>query len=482
MEFPEIPTKGIPLTVTEKEVFKLLEKIDTRKATSSIDFASWISKNNSHLLCIPVSHIINVILQCGEYPKLWKQAEVAPIPKISNPAQYKDMRPISLLFHLGKIAEQVIAKYLRADLPNMTHQYAYTPSLGTTDALVKFTTDIIDKLDDKNCLGARAVMLDFSKAFDKMQPDLAISKLMDLNVNPTIVKCIRSFLTERSQCVRYGSHFSQYLPSHIGVPQGTILGPLLWNVYIHDLVPNTNHVKYADDSTLYHPINKQEAQITQSTSTRATVSLPQDHLQEAVSYASTWCEENSMLLNAEKSNSITFTLRKQLDMDPILVGDSEVREHSAVKLLGVTFDNHLKFTKHVDNIIEKCRPAFHAMCNLRKAGVNSESLTLFYKARITPLLTYASPCWFPLIGKSDRDRLDKYQRHCLRMIYPTLENTEQRLNETGLVDICTALDAQCNRYVQRLKNDFSHALHNYTSTGGALAPVSHLEVVARFQL
>ena len=93
------------------------------------------------------------------------------------PTQYKDMRPICLLFHLGKIAEQVIAKHLRADLPNMTRQYADTPSLGTTDTLVKLTTDIVDTVDDKNWIGARALMLDFSKAFDKMQPELAVSKL-----------------------------------------------------------------------------------------------------------------------------------------------------------------------------------------------------------------------------------------------------------------------------------------------------------------
>ena len=81
----------------------------------------------------------------------------------------------------------------------MTHQYAYTPNIGTADALVKFTSDIIDKLDDKECLGVRSLMLDFSKAFDRMQPNIAVNKLIDMNINPATTKLVKSFLSNRSQ-------------------------------------------------------------------------------------------------------------------------------------------------------------------------------------------------------------------------------------------------------------------------------------------
>ena len=479
VDFPEIPAGGIQIDIPEHEVFKLLEDIDTHKATSSADFASWISKNNSHLLCAPVTDIINSILSTGKYPKLWKQAEVSPIPKTRNPTQCKDMRPISLLIQLGILAERVIAKHLRASLPRMTNQYAYTPSLGTTDALVKLTTDIITDLDCKNCIGARALMLDFSKAFDRMQPNIAIRKLLDININPILIRTIESFLSERSQCVKYGGKLSTYLPSYIGVPQGTILGPLLWNIYINGLAPKTNYVKYADDSTVYHPIFTDDAVISNSTSQTATVLLPNNPLQEAADYATSWCEQNCMLLNASKSNTITFTLRKQLEIDPISINSSEVEDNCSVKLLDVTFDQHLRFSQHVDSIIEKCRPAFHSICKLRKAGVNDSSLTLFYKARIIPLMIYAAPCWYPLLGKTDKERLDKYQRHCLRLVYQNLENSASRLETAGLTTVSVQLENQCHRYTKRIRSDNTHALHDYIHTGGRISSRSGRFIPAR---
>ena len=107
------------------------------------------------------------------------RTEVSPIPKTKNVTQYKEMRPISLLCHIGKIAEKIMAKHLWAELPDMPNQYAYTPTIGTTDALVKFTTDIVNSLDDKDCVAVRSLMLDFSKAFDRMRPEIAVNKILN---------------------------------------------------------------------------------------------------------------------------------------------------------------------------------------------------------------------------------------------------------------------------------------------------------------
>ena len=460
--FPEIPEDGIPMSVNELEIYQLLNKIDTSKATISADFPSWVTKNNSHLLCEPITHLINSILSCGKFPTLWKKAEISPLKKTKHPTSFKDLRPISLLWHICKITENVIANHLRLDTPSLPNQFAYKQSVGTTDALVKMTTDIITDLDKIDTIASRAVMLDFSKAFDRMCPSTAVRKMLLLNINPSLIALVGDFLSSRSQCVKYQGCVSSYQNSFIGVPQGTILGPLLWNIFINDLTPATNHVKYADDTTLYHSIFKNSAMVTASTTNTATLQLLTDPLQEATTYAADWSNDNQMLLNTTKSSTITFTLKKSIFVEDITIYDQPVMECSTTKLLGVTLDQHMRFSAHVDSIIEKCRPAFHAISKLRKAGVNDTSLAHFYQSRILPIITYAAPMWYPLISQCDRERLEKYQRLCLRIILPHVDDTETRLAMTGLDDINVVLGVACLKYANKVLQDVHHPLHSYT--------------------
>ena len=126
----------------------MLTTIKTRKATHSSDFPSWVTRNNADTLSAPITNIMNTMMQTGIFPTIWKQAEISPLPKTSKPKTYKDYRPISLLFHLSKIAEKCVRETLQPQLPVDDNQYAYTSKLGTTDALVQMTTEIADSLDD----------------------------------------------------------------------------------------------------------------------------------------------------------------------------------------------------------------------------------------------------------------------------------------------------------------------------------------------
>ena len=122
-----------------------------------------------------------------------------------------------------------------------------------------------------------------------MQPYIAIEKMLKLKINPNIISLIRSFLSDRTQCVKYQTYKSAHLPSHIGVPQGTILGLILWNIYINDLRPETSFIKYADDSTVYSVLRKSETTANYSTPHAVTLSIPSDNqLQQAADYAVDW--------------------------------------------------------------------------------------------------------------------------------------------------------------------------------------------------
>lgn len=120
----------------------------------------------------------------------------------------------------------MILFHLNNDLPTFSHQFAYTKSISTNDALVKYTSDITRDLDDKNTVAVKALLLDFSKAFYQMRPDYSMLKLLHLGVRPSLIQGMKSFLTDLQQRVKYCDNFSTYVPSQAGVPQRTILGPV----------------------------------------------------------------------------------------------------------------------------------------------------------------------------------------------------------------------------------------------------------------
>ena len=466
---PDFPDMHVTDTVSslyqtnEMAVFALLSKLDTSKSTSTEDFPTWVSKNNAHLITQPMTNIINTVLKSGHFPRLWKRAEITPLKKVKSPKTFKQLRPISLLFHLGKVTESVISGFIKKELPSLENQFAYTRNLSTTDAVVKFITDIVQNLDDPNNLAAQALLLDFSKAFDKMLPDIAVKKLLSLGIRPEITRVVISFFSDRVQRVKYSGVLSPYQPCNIGVPQGTVLGPLLWNIFIDNLRPAVNCIKYADDTTVYNIVHKRDVTIFNSTAHKASLSFlhPGNPIQEAADYTMKWCQLNSMLLNATKSQSITFTLQKSIDSVPIKVNDVVIEENESVRLLGVYIDSHMRFSANVDSIIAKVKPATHALIQLKRVGVSVSSLTVIYKSRILSLLSYAAPSWFPFLSHSDKMRLERVQRLCLRVILPSYNDYEQRLSSLSLEELSVHLDICCLQYASQISRTKHHPLKSY---------------------
>jgi hypothetical protein len=164
------------------------------------------------------------------FPQKWKDAEVCPLKKVQCPTQNKDFRPISLLWHCRKVAEQLaMERYKKQVIPKLcSNQFAYLPKLGTADALVTAIDDWTCELDKKDTMGIQLIFKDFSKAFDKMQPSILVEKLSGMQVNNSTIGLALDFLNGRTQCVvdKVAGVKSRQKNITVGVPQGTISGPL----------------------------------------------------------------------------------------------------------------------------------------------------------------------------------------------------------------------------------------------------------------
>ena len=435
------------------EVKSLMRKLDKSKATSNEDFPTWISKEGIEDLVTPLHNIINCALDTNSFPDIWKKAQVVPIPKNKTPSTYKDYRPISLLFHLGKLLEQVIISKMKSHLAEVinSNQYAYQQRLSTTDAILQLIDDWTSVLDsDTNVKLIQNACLDFSKAFDRMQHPILISKMNFLGFNANVIALVESFLESRQQCVKYYDHFSEYKPIHVSAPQGTKLGPILWLIYVNDLTAsdfNTKCIKYADDTTFYKPI----------------VDPSTENISDAILLANTWSEQNNMILNSSKTVilNVAFTDKPAMHFD-VNYGDDDnflsPSEHT--KFLGVVVDNTLTFSNHVDYIISKCSQRLYLMRLLKRMGMDSEGLKTFYVANIKSVVAYACPAWYNLLSDTDKTRLERIQRSATRIILPFSDDYQQRLDNLTLPTISTFLHTSCSEHFTKIANDNHHPLNS----------------------
>lgn len=204
-----------------------------------------------------MSNIINCILKTHRFPDKWKSSEVVPVAKTKNPTCLKDYRPISLLHHCSKVAEEAFLIEYKTQVINKLckHQFAYQKGISTTDALI-YSTEIWTKQLKQSNSTVNIIFKDFSKAFDMMQPARLLNALKNLQINENIIALAADFLTNRSQRVKVAQSTSNYMSSKVGVPQGTLCGPMFWLVFINIYHPaKCQLTMYADDITCFWPNN-----------------------------------------------------------------------------------------------------------------------------------------------------------------------------------------------------------------------------------
>ena len=385
--FPE--PRLCSLAFRSKEVKLLLLELDSHGGMDPNGILPIFLKKTADYLAPKITTIFRKLVRIASFPHVWRTGNIAALPKGLNPSSSpSEYRPISITPILSKIYEKLLSRRLcrYAEDNNLlpAFQFGFRKGLGTCDALLSLSTILQGALD----VGAEARMvgLDFSAAFDRVNHWALIYKLKLLGVGGPFINILSEFLLGRTQRVCIDGQCSSVRNVISGVPQGSVLGPLLFIIYTSDMWQGLENklIAYADDATLLATVR--------SPLHRTEVA---DSLNRDLARISNWCRLWGMKLNPSKTQSMTisrsrtlFPLHPDLHIDGTVLSDS-----NSFKILGVTFDKKLTFEKHIRNIASSVSQKIGILRRCFKIFNDTAVIMKCFNAFLLPCLEYCSPVW-----------------------------------------------------------------------------------------
>lgn len=396
--------------VTEDEVQTLIRQLKPRSAPGSDGISNKILKIlPAQLICL-LAAIFNSAMSNGIFPNTWKEADVIGIHKPGKDRSVaSNYRPISLLKSLGKLYERVLVARLKDFVFSnnilINEQFGFRPRHSCTHQLHRLTEHILRGLNGTTRpRGTGALFFDVAKAFDKVWHNGLLYKLYKLGVPDRLVHIIRDYLSDRTFRFRVEGTHSSPRPIRAGVPQGSVLSPLLFSLYVND-IPRTPRVElalFADDTALY--------------ATERDRSKLFQRLQSAATTLGDWFRLWRIEVNPEKSAAVYFHRGKSdLHPPPIRLFDRVIPWKSQVKYLGVILDRGLSFAPHIKAVRNRAAFILGRLYYLigKQSKMSLRHKTTIYKACVRPIMTYASVA-FAHAANSHLLRLQTVQNRFLR--------------------------------------------------------------------
>lgn len=406
----------------------------------------------------PLTFIINKIFETGEVPVAFKTSVIKPIYKNGDKLDSNNYRPISLITNITKIFEKIlktrINDYIKRYKILSSRQYGFQEGKSTEDAIACITEKLYSNLD--NSKPSLAVFLDLAKAFDTVSHELLLDSLNNIGIRGNTLNLIKNYLCGRKQCVQVNSVKSKFEGIEYGVPQGTVLGPLLFIIYLNNLflIKTEAHiVSFADDTVLlYHSNNW-------------------DNLKEIVEQdlkcIKDWFDNRLLTINFQKTFFLPFTSYKsslpKYESINLKINDAEIIEiksKASIKYLGIYIDSFLKWDVHTQYIIKKLRSLLYLIKNLKEI-LKLEELYVLYQTLIETHLRYGIIAWGG-VQKSYLNDLEIIQKKILKIIYgkEITYSSDLLYKETKAFDI-RQLYFYCNCIRQfKQKNQHPTISHN----------------------
>ena len=405
--------------ITEKEIIELVGNLNIKKASQKGDIPTKIIKENQDIFTKVLLKSINESITEGVFPSELKSADITPVHKKGDRTDKKNYRPISILPNVSKVFERCIYKQINEHFEKILSKYqcGFRKGFSTQHCLLLMLERFKIALDKKGSYGA--LLTDLSKAFDSLSHDLLIAKLEAYGLDPISLKLLHDYLTARRQRTKVGTCFSHYNDIMFGVPQGSILGPLLFNIYLCDLffiMEGCDITNYADDTTPYL--------------CRDNISSVIKDVKGVADTLFRWFSQNMLMANANKSHLLLSGCEKRV----INIAGSDINSSTSEKLLGITIDNKLQFDEHVTIICNKVSQKLLAL-NRISQYMQTKQRVIIMKAFITSQFSYCPLVWM-FHSRKLNNRINHLHERCLRIAYnDKVSSFDELLKKDGSVTI-----------------------------------------------
>jgi hypothetical protein len=402
----------------------------------------------------PLEIICNKSMSEGYYPDQFKYAHIIPIHKGKSKHDMNNFRPVSLLCCLSKILEKIIYKRLYGFLEehNLFNklQFGFRKKLNTIDAITAFLARLLPNMDKKeHCMG---IFIDLSKAFDTIDHTILIYKLNKLGIRGICNEWFKNYLKNRSQSVRLSKDnsndfiLSNTCPIIYGVPQGSILGPLLFTIYILDMPDSISHgipISFADDTSIF--IN------------HSSLEDLYIHAYEDLNAIIDWFNANKLSMNLLKTKYILFEpylkykdLHKN-SIPELIINGIKIDQVECTSFLGLQLDSKLNWNLHVSKVVNKLRQAMYIFNSTKRILSKYSKKTLYY-ANVYSHITYGAFLWAPMIKNSQTNTISKLLNKIVSCIMNTKRFNNSAYKELELLKFTDVTKLELGKFMYKLVN------------------------------
>ena len=434
---------------TEHEIIKIINNLSNKYSSGFDKISNNLLKGIKEGVSLPLAIIFNKSMEEGVIPDKLKFAEILPVYKNKSKHEFTNYRPVSLLPCLSKILEKIIYSrlynYLNYKNILFEGQYGFRNKRGTIDAVTDLLGNIITDLDKK--LFSLGLFIDLSKAFDTIDFNILLYKLENYGIRGTAFKWFDNYLKNRKQRVILKNEINSKTTSiSHGVPQGSVLGPLLFLIYINDLSKNlidATTIAYADDTTIYLHNNNLNDLFTS--------------LHNNIVILIDWCNANKLSINLMKTKYMLFQIRNKInnsDIPTITINNTIIERVNSFSFLGVKLSESLNWHEHATHVAKKLKQNLYLLNNIKDIIPKTKLIELYY-AHIYSHIIYASHLWGPMLTNVQLNKIYQEQKRALRYIEnkPYMTNYDILFKQNKLLKIKDIIELETLKFAYKINNN-----------------------------